>query len=376
MYARAPHAIKNGEQKGRPLVAQRGRGARNFHSRLKFSFSVWKFHSRLKNSISGPVFLRPERGPEWKFHSRLKISFRIESLIFSILPLEIEFFQSWGPLGNIFWGKKKRPEVNFPSRGKVTNFPSFSHKKSFCSNPSFHGEKVAISRERESYFQGKIVPQREIFRGPKTHPKSRNTKKNGAFKRTFFEKFARTFAFFPVMRVRNPAEVVQKNAFRWTFLFWVDFFGWIFLLWIPLKENSSNFPSKENFASKDVMGFWSQHIARSELFDRKRLCNHALSIALQNPDLLLFLAVLDFLAFFFFKEILAFMSVFLLFFPRILGVRPREQILAVFVGFSLFFQNGKEKKIREVFIFVNFALPGLPFTPKFLQINSPPGFFL
>ena len=63
---------------------------------LKFSFSVWKFHSRLKISIPGPVFLRPERGPEWKFHSRLKISFRIESLIFSILPLEIEFFQSEG----------------------------------------------------------------------------------------------------------------------------------------------------------------------------------------------------------------------------------------------------------------------------------------
>ena len=46
--------------------------ARNFHSRLKFSFSVWKFHSRLNISIPGPAFLRPERGPEWKFHSRLK----------------------------------------------------------------------------------------------------------------------------------------------------------------------------------------------------------------------------------------------------------------------------------------------------------------
>ena len=32
------------------------------------------------------------------FHSRLKISFRIESLIFTILPLEIEYFQSLGPL--------------------------------------------------------------------------------------------------------------------------------------------------------------------------------------------------------------------------------------------------------------------------------------
>ena len=30
----------------------------------------------------------------------------------------------------------------------------------------------------------------------------------------FFEKFARTFAFFPVTRVRNPAEIVQINSFR------------------------------------------------------------------------------------------------------------------------------------------------------------------
>ena len=32
-------------------------------------------------------------------------------------------------------------------------------------------------------------------------------------------------------QVRNPTEIVQKNLFRVTFLFWVDFFGWIFLLW-------------------------------------------------------------------------------------------------------------------------------------------------
>ena len=30
----------------------------------------------------------------------------------------------------------------------------------------------------------------------------------------FFKKFARTFAFFPVIRVRNPTEIVQKNFFR------------------------------------------------------------------------------------------------------------------------------------------------------------------
>ena len=30
----------------------------------------------------------------------------------------------------------------------------------------------------------------------------------------FFEKFARTFAFLPVTRVRNPTEIVQKNLFK------------------------------------------------------------------------------------------------------------------------------------------------------------------
>ena len=47
----------------------------------------------------------------------------------------------------------------------------------------------------------------------------------------FFEKFARTFAFFPVTRIRNPTEIVQKNLFRWTFLFWEDLIGWFFLFW-------------------------------------------------------------------------------------------------------------------------------------------------
>ena len=63
------------------------------------SFSVWQFHSRLKISIPGPVFLRSERGPEWNLHSRLKVFIPYWSLIFSILPLEIEFFSILGPSG-------------------------------------------------------------------------------------------------------------------------------------------------------------------------------------------------------------------------------------------------------------------------------------
>ena len=87
--------------------------------RPKFSFSLENFILGLKcsfsleNSIPGPFFLRPERGSELKNHSRLKSSFRIESLIFSRLPLEIDFFQSWGPLGTF------GPEMNvIPSQHK------------------------------------------------------------------------------------------------------------------------------------------------------------------------------------------------------------------------------------------------------------------
>ena len=67
---------------------------------------------------------------------------------------------------------------------------------------------------------------------PKYHKKHR-------VRTNFFEKFARTFAFFPVMRVRNTTKIVQKNLFRWTFLFWVDFFGFIFLL-RPLRTATAN----------------------------------------------------------------------------------------------------------------------------------------
>ena len=81
------------------------------------------------------------------------------------------------------------------------------------------------------------------------------------------------------------------------------------------------------------------------------LCNHKhLSeppiVGRQNPDLL-FLAVLDFLAFFFlFKEILAFLSVFGLFSKDFRG-SPARTNPCCFLRVSLFFQNGKEKKIRE-----------------------------
>ena len=77
--------------------------ARNFHSRLKFSFSVWNFHSNLKSSIPGPVFLRPERGSEWKNYSRLKFHSVLKAWFIQYGLSWLNIFQSWGPLAPQNW---------------------------------------------------------------------------------------------------------------------------------------------------------------------------------------------------------------------------------------------------------------------------------
>ena len=71
--------------------------------------------------------------------------------------------------------------------------------------------------------------------------------KNTTFMRTF-RKVRANLVFFPATRVRNPAEIVQKNLFRWTFRFWVDFWGWIFLLWFLTFERFARIASNQRFA--------------------------------------------------------------------------------------------------------------------------------
>ena len=63
-----------------------------------------------------------------------------------------------------------------------------------------------------------------LCRGPKTTPNPKIPKKRNRVYANVFEKFARTFAFFPVTQVRNPTEIVQKNLFRQFFLFFGGFF--------------------------------------------------------------------------------------------------------------------------------------------------------
>ena len=61
--------------------------------------------------------------------------------------------------------------------------------KKFCLDPSLRWKLLPI--------------------GPKTHPKSRNTKKHRVYT-SFSTSSRQCFAFFPVTRVRNPTEIVQN----------------------------------------------------------------------------------------------------------------------------------------------------------------------
>ena len=56
--------------------------------------------------------------------------------------------------------------------------------------------------------------------------------KSTAFTLAFFEKFVRTSTFFPVTRVRNPTEIIQKNCSDALFIF-----GWIFRVDCPPVKN-------------------------------------------------------------------------------------------------------------------------------------------
>ena len=134
--------------------------AQNFHSHLKFSFSLWNFHRRLKISIPGPVFLRPERGPEWKTILDWKFQSVLKSWPFSISPFEIEFFQSWipgGPLGRpkftglLFCNKQhsfltpKIPQDHFSTTVRPANYLNNYFRVCISSSiPNFNCQELFV----------------------------------------------------------------------------------------------------------------------------------------------------------------------------------------------------------------------------------------
>ena len=70
------------------------------NSRLKCSFSVWNFHSRLKTSILSLVFLWPERGSEWKSPFSIENSIPYWKLDFNIASRDW-IFSILGPADNL-----------------------------------------------------------------------------------------------------------------------------------------------------------------------------------------------------------------------------------------------------------------------------------
>ena len=77
-------------------------------------------------------------------------------------------------------------------------------------------------REKHSKKQGHPWKEKKGNTGSKTHPKSRNTKKDRVCT-NFFEKFAWTFAFFPVTQVRTTINCSGK-----TFSDELSYYGWTF----------------------------------------------------------------------------------------------------------------------------------------------------
>ena len=143
----------------------------------------------------GPIFVGKSRHRAYNFRARSKISIEIENFdrdqMFLIVgpsgthlsslrntpstagnsmttalkgPLRNQFWKKRRPSErrlirwtshNIFWGKKKWLEVNFPSRGKVKNVPS-SRKSSLSPNPSFPGKTVHYKGK------GKLFPRENL----------------------------------------------------------------------------------------------------------------------------------------------------------------------------------------------------------------------
>ena len=87
-----------------------------------------------------------------------------------------------------------------------------------------------------------------------------------------FEKCARTFAFVPVKRVRNPVDIVQKILFRWTFLF---FSGDV----PPLIKKNGRCFCRSNHGSATSLDrqSWTSPIAASSLTLPSRLQDHLLN---------------------------------------------------------------------------------------------------
>ena len=134
---------------------------------------------------------------------------------------------------------KKWIGVNFPCLGKVKNFPS-CRKSSFSPNPSFPG-KAVHSKERESYFQGKMIPQRENFpsEGKSTQFSLRGKvlprKMFRESKMHWFEKL-RLFFYYSIRCLGNPFA-----APRIPMVFVIAVIQHSTLLFVALSELSSSF---------------------------------------------------------------------------------------------------------------------------------------
>ena len=127
-------------------------------------------------------------------------SFVFFLLASSYLPLLLDMDIPKWPTKKGYRHKKQSSHITATTRRFLCDSESWKVWSSGASAGSLHGG-------------ASFKVEKAHFRGPQTHTKSRDTKKNAAFTRTF-SKVRVNFAFFPVTRVRSPTAIVQKNLFR------------------------------------------------------------------------------------------------------------------------------------------------------------------
>ena len=87
-------------------------------------------------------------------------------------------------------------------------------------NRSFCMTSTVFLQDLANYFGSR--KWHRFLRGPKTHPKSRNTKRNAAFTRTF-SKGSRELCLLPCDLSQEPSGKRSEELVQMNFLFWVDF---------------------------------------------------------------------------------------------------------------------------------------------------------
>ena len=104
---------------------------------------------------------------------------------------------------------------------ELSEFLSAYYLCAKANSPSFSQNSPSLPQNSVSSVLRNSILETVFRPFPKKPTQNPEMPKRHRVYTNFFGKFTRTFAFFPVTRVRNPTEIVQINLFRWSFYFGV-----------------------------------------------------------------------------------------------------------------------------------------------------------